>query len=179
MMEPLSDPSEINESNNTLDYQKRVETLLQEDSWPDQEYHVTNDLIFKSNITDHMTLSSKQVKTILHRKVDSTWINASEAHLEAIRYGLRAAFLKGALDSNCLEDWAFQLDWLPNFLMRMEEFRTDYHKLRIEHAKQTMSLAARHLSETAAANKSTAKALKGQLSPSLMITSVKRMQKKH
>lgn len=113
----------------------------------------------KSN--ENSSFSPKQTHTTLPKQADSTWANAKTAHLEAIRFSQRASFLRGALDSNVLEDWSLQLDRLPSFLWKMSEFRTDFHKLRISQARATMEMAAKHLEDTASASKQTAKALRG------------------
>lgn len=110
----------------------------------------------KSNIVSN---NSFQTHTTLPKQAESTWTNAKVAHLEGIRFSQRASFLRGAMDSNVLEDWSLQLDRLPSFLWKMSDFWTDYHKLRIRHARETMDMAAKYLEETATSSKRTAKAL--------------------
>lgn len=119
--------------------------------------HSKNYKFTKSNVISYLSF---QTHTTLPKQAESTWTNAKAAHLESIRFSQRASFLRGAMESNVLEDWSLQLDRLPSFLWKMSDFRTDYHKMRTRHARETMDMAAKYLEETAASNKRTAKALR-------------------
>lgn len=127
------------------------------DSQNDSDLLTENFRFTKSNIISSSLL---QTHPMLPKQAESTWNNAKVAQLEAIRYTWRTSFLRGALESSVMEDWALQLDRLPSFLWKMSDFRTDFHKLRIWHARETMDMAAQFLEDTASSNKKTAKALR-------------------
>lgn len=167
-LDPNNDRTE-----DTLSFQRELENYLKNESLFELENRHTKENFISPNvcfnekqnlqtdITNCKPFSSEQVETLLPKQAEQTWTNAKIAHLEGLRFTQRAAFLKGALQSNIIEDWALQLERLPSFLMKIADFRTDFHKLRVGHARETMQLAARYLEDTAKEDKSRAKALKG------------------
>lgn len=113
--------------------QTSSQTGLESDTMNDSQndldlLNLKNFQFTNSNIISSFSL---QTHTTLPKQAESTWTNAKVAHLEGIRYSQRTSFLRGALDSSVLEDWALQLDSLPSFLWKMVDFRTDFHKLRL------------------------------------------------
>lgn len=107
------------------------------------------------------SVSFTQIKRTLPSEADSSWNPAKQAQVSAIRCSHRADFLHGALKNGCIEEWAIQAKELPAFMMKVPNFKNEYYQLRLKHAKETMTLAIKHLQESAKADKRTAITLKG------------------
>lgn len=117
----------------------RVSQILRNISQISELQHpIMNQVSLNTVITNtHNVSSIFQGNTSLPVEAEGTWNNVKQAHMEAIRYTHRSSFLEGALENDYIEDWVLQLERLPAFLMRLASFRTDYHQLRLRHARDT------------------------------------------
>lgn len=110
--------------------------------------------------TKNVSVSNPQINKTLPREAETSWIPAKDAVKEAIRFTHRANFIQGALDNGVTEEWALQLETMPNFLTRIPEFKNEFHQMRLKHAHETMKLAVKHLNASVIADKRTAKTMK-------------------
>lgn len=78
-------------------------------------------------------------------RTKTTWNQARAAAVEAAKSTNRATFYRQAPSQNLYEYWCFGLERTPGYLMKLEEFRSELHQMRLRHAREQMQLAAQHL----------------------------------
>lgn len=78
-------------------------------------------------------------------RTKTTWNQARAAAVEAAKSTNRATFYRQAPNQNLFEYWCFGLERTPGYLMKLEEFRSELHQMRLRHAREQMQLAAQHL----------------------------------
>lgn len=82
--------------------------------------------------------------------VKSTWNQARNAAVEAAKATNRAAFYNEAPLQGLHEYWWYGLERTPGYLMKIPEFRSDLHNMRVKQAKEEMKLAATYLKKEVA-----------------------------
>lgn len=116
-------------------------------------------------------VSFQQENLAIPETARATWSQARNSQIEAARNTNRAAFYREA-PALVNEYWTNGLEKVPQYLLKLPEFRSEMHAMRISHANELMVLAARHLemearrcTDSAAALKATSVTVIQQVSP--------------
>lgn len=164
---PMSETMNV-DLNNTISLKNRLKEYLlisdereENQNSPPTSSHVIDIRDNSDQDNTKIFLSHTQVKRTLPCEADSSWSPAKLAQISAICCSHHTDFLQGALKNGCIEEWAIQAKELPLFMMKIPNFKHEYYQLRLKHAKETMTLAIKHLQDSAKADKRTATTLKG------------------
>lgn len=127
---------------------------------PNKEVRSLKNNLKKSvHINEPYVVSLQQENLAVPDTVRTTWSQARNSEIESSRKTNRAAFYREE-PALVNEYWCYQLEKVPQYLMKLTEFKSEMYAMRVSHANELMCLAAKHLEQEAKRCSNSAAALK-------------------